>query len=174
MGAVRPSGTIPRGKEKGIEVDGRPFAFRNTIPANPDPPMPPEAKTGQRARATLEMGSRTGHEPTPTPPATVVIEEATRQEPPASVARPRQGRDPIRVDDLSSKRTTIRGPVGIRPRVVDASRVAHAPLDTRHAFVLQLIDGMLTPTELADASGFAQEEVDQILARLVRLAIIAM
>ena len=138
---ARESGTVPR---PDVEVDGRPLALRNTIPATSSTkePMNEEPATGQRPRLPSERGSK---------PA----------------------REAIRVDQLGSKRPSIRGPVEVRPRIVDASRVGSAPLDARHAFVLQLIEGRFTMSELADVSGMALEDIERIVTRLTRLGIVA-
>lgn len=138
---ARKSGTVPRPE---VEVDGRPLALRNTIPATASAKQgaKEEPATGQRPRLPAERGSK---------PA----------------------REAIRVDQVGSRRPSIRGPVEVRPRIIDASRVGRAPLDARHAFVLQLIEGRFTMSELADVSGLALEDIERIVGRLTRLGIVA-
>ena len=121
----------------------------------------PETKTGTRRRVTLGP-PREAPEKTP----------AENADPKRSGARQKRP-DPLRVDEVRASRTTMRGAVETMPRIVDASRIVQAPIDSRHAFLLQLIDGRSTMTELVDASGFREEEVEAIVARLERLGIIA-
>jgi hypothetical protein len=61
------------------------------------------------------------------------------------------------------------------PRLV-ASRavIAKAPIDTRAAFVLSLVDGRNTVDALVDMSGMPEDEVKAILSRLARLGLIAL
>src|SRR6185369_897506 len=61
------------------------------------------------------------------------------------------------------------------PRLV-ASRavIAKAPIDTRAAFVLSLIDGRNTIDALVDMSGMPEDEVKAILSRLARLGLITL
>ena len=57
---------------------------------------------------------------------------------------------------------------------MSSARIREAPIDARHAFVLSLIDGKTTIPDLADVAGIAESDVDAIVARLVRLGIVAM
>lgn len=85
-------------------------------------------------------------------------------------------REAIRVDEVGERapKITLKTPAERRPRVVDRSRIQHAPLGSRDAFVLQMIDGTFTVTDLCDATGATEQELDEILARLVRLGLVAM
>lgn len=52
--------------------------------------------------------------------------------------------------------------------------IAKAPIDTRAAFVLSLVDGRNTVDAIVDMSGMVEGEVKAILARLSRLGLIAL
>lgn len=125
-----------------VEVDGRPLSFRNTVPV-----AAPEAKTGQRPRVTL----------------------AREEEPPMTEKRERRA---IRVDEVALKRWSIRRPIGVHPRIADVSKIDSAPLEPREAFVLQLIDGTLSLSDLVDIAGLSPEEIERIVARLTRLGLV--
>jgi hypothetical protein len=135
-------------------------------------PARPEVTTGARRRFTQDIAKAfvDRHDTAP---------EMRISAPPQSgpvTKPPKTARPAIRVDEVpvSAKKITLRGPVELKPRVVNASRIQHAPLDARDAFLLQLIDGTMSSTDLVDASGFGQEDVDSILARLARLGIVAL
>ena len=52
--------------------------------------------------------------------------------------------------------------------------IAKAPIDTRAAFVLSLVDGRNTATAIVDMSGMLEDEVRAILERLARLGLISL
>ncbi|MBX3208982.1 MAG: hypothetical protein KF764_28375 [Labilithrix sp.] len=89
----------------------------------------------------------------------------------------RSARPPVTVDDVGAAavklaRTTRRESA---PKLL-ASRalIAKAPIDTRAAFVLSLIDGRNTVDAIVDMSGMPEDEVKAILDRLARLGLIAL
>jgi hypothetical protein len=91
--------------------------------------------------------------------------------------RRRSHRLPVKVDEVGAAavklaRTTRRESA---PELV-ASRatVAKAPIDSREAFVLSLVDGRNTVDAIVDMSGMSADEVNAILARLARLGLISL
>jgi hypothetical protein len=89
----------------------------------------------------------------------------------------RSGRPPVTVDEVGTAavklaRTSLRDSA---PKVI-ASRttIAKAPIDTRAAFVLSLVDGRNTVEALVDMAGMPEEEVRGILSRLARLGLISL
>lgn len=168
MGAVNPTDKPASGVR--AKPDEVPFDRRDT--ELQFDPARPEATTGARRRFTQDIANAfmERHDTVP---------EMRISAPPASgpVSKPpREPRAAIRVDEVpvSAKKITLRGPVELKPRIVNAERISRAPLDARDAFLLQLIDGTLSATDLVDASGFAEAEVEAILARLARLGIVAL
>jgi hypothetical protein len=135
-------------------------------------PARPEATTGARRRFTQDIAKAfvDRHDTVPEMRITAPPQSGPVTKP------PREPRAAIRVDEVpvSAKKITLRGPVELKPRVVNADRISRAPLDARDAFLLQLIDGTMSSTDLVDASGFTQADVDSILARLARLGIVAL
>lgn len=91
--------------------------------------------------------------------------------PPKRSSRPA----PLRVDDVGNAAMKIasRTRRSGAPRLVTARPDARsAPLDPPSAYVLSLVDGVLTVEGLADATGIAEEEVGRIVERLVRLGFV--
>ena len=93
------------------------------------------------------------------------------------VRRERSNRPPVTVDDVGAAavklaRTTRRDSA---PKLL-ASRavIAKAPIDTRAAFVLSLVDGRNTASAIVDMSGMLEDEVKAILERLARLGLISL
>ena len=91
--------------------------------------------------------------------------------------RERSNRPPVTVDEVgaaavkiarSSRRESA-------PKLL-ASRalIAKAPIDTRAAFVLSLVDGRNSVDAIIDMSGMLEDEVKAILARLARLGLISL
>lgn len=164
MGAVNPSsGVRARSRELPVERRDTELAFDLARP---------EKSTGSRRRFTQDIANAfmERHDTVP---------EMRVSAPPASgpvTKAPKASRQAIRVDqvDVSGKKITLRGPVELKPRIVNADRISRAPLDSRDGFLLQLIDGTLSTTDLVDASGFTEAEVEAILARLARLGIVAL
>ncbi len=88
--------------------------------------------------------------------------------------RTRVSRSPVTVDDVGPLAVKLaRGLRESAPKLV-ASRtmIARAPLDTRAAFVLSLVDGRNSTTAIVDMAGMPEEEVKAILDRLARLGLI--
>lgn len=93
------------------------------------------------------------------------------------VKRERSNRPPVTVDDVGTAavklaRTTRResAPKLLASRAV----IARAPIDTRAAFVLSLVDGRNTAAAIVDMSGMIEDEVKAILERLARLGLISL
>lgn len=187
QGIGRGSGVVSR---DGDADDGRPLSMRDTLPAPPAetappasaPPvsapftMQPESSTGTRRRVTLGIEALVPDRPDTIegmPKITVDRLPAPPKSSP-SERRKREAREPVRVDEIRGQKITLRGAAEARPRVIDTKNIARAPLESRDAFVIQLIDGTLTMTELSDATGIAEAELDKIVARLIRLGIVAM
>jgi hypothetical protein len=91
--------------------------------------------------------------------------------------RERSGHPPVTVDNVGATavnlaRKSIRESA---PKLV-ASRgmIAKAPIDTRAAFVLSLVDGRNTMDAIVDMSGMVDTEVKTILERLARLGLISL
>jgi hypothetical protein len=91
--------------------------------------------------------------------------------------RTRSSRPPIRVDDVGAAAVAIASKAvrtsGVR-LLKTRSELTNAPIDHRDAFVLSLIDGAMSVQALVDVSGFAEEEIVNILARLARLGIVSL
>lgn len=117
------------------------------------------------------------------------VERVVRSDPPAdrrsswepeaaTGTRPKQRslRPAVAVDEVGTTAVKIaRTRREVAPKVI-ASRtmVAKAPIDTRAAFVLSLVDGRNTATAIVDASGMLEDEVKAILERLARLGLISL
>ncbi len=91
--------------------------------------------------------------------------------------RQRSNRPPVTVDEVGAAavklaRTTRRETA---PKVL-ASRalIAKAPIDTRAAFVLSLVDGRNTVDAIIDMAGMPEDEVRAILERVARLGLISL
>lgn len=87
----------------------------------------------------------------------------------------RSQRPPVTVDEVGATalkiaRTTRRE--GSPKLVASRAIVAKAPIDTRSAFVLSLVDGRNTVDAIVDMAGMPVEEVKGILERLARLGLI--
>lgn len=138
---------------------------------------PPPSPTGRHPRQTL----RREEDPGPARPRSdrPMSPRTTSWVPEASTGtrRKRDSRDPVVVDEVGAAavrlaRTTGRGaaPKLIAPR----SAIAKAPIDSRAAFVLSLIDGRNTVEALVDMSAMPEDEVRGMLARLARLGLISL
>lgn len=88
----------------------------------------------------------------------------------------REGRAAVTVDDVGVVAVKIaRGARRSSAPKLVASReaIASAPIDTRSAFVLALVDGQNMVDAIVDMAGMPEDEVRAILARLARLGLIA-
>lgn len=165
MGAVNPSSGV-RPKPEEVPFDRRDTELQFD-------PRRPEASTGKHRRFTQDIANAFAERHDTVP-------EMRVSAPPASgpVSKPpREPRAAIRVDEVpfsKAQKITLRGPVELKPRIVNPDRIAKAPLDARDGFLLQLVDGRLSTSDLVDASGFTEADVESILARLARLGIIAL
>ncbi len=86
-----------------------------------------------------------------------------------------RSRRPLTVDTVGDAATRIaRTTRQTSPKIVATpSMISSAPLDSRSAFVLSLVDGTSDVAAIVDAAGMASEEVLGILARLARLGLIS-
>ncbi len=145
----------------------------------PDPAAPDSTPEPRRVRDSI----RREEDPEPTPTVRSDRPSARRTAswaPEATTGtrrRERTSRPPVTVDEVgvaavklarTSRRETA-------PKLL-ASRalIAKAPIDTRAAFVLSLVDGRNTVDAIVDMSGMVEGEVKAILARLSRLGLIAL
>lgn len=132
------------------------------------PAWEPEASTGTRQRVghSRQPGTpSTGPASSPKPPITSNAPGANRSRPPVTV-------DDVGAAAVKLARTTRRESA---PKLV-ASRamIAKAPIDTRAAFVLSLVDGRNSINAIVDMSGMVEDEVKAILERLARLGLISL
>jgi hypothetical protein len=86
-----------------------------------------------------------------------------------------RSRPPVTVDEVGATalkiaRTTLRE--GAPKLLASRATVSKAPIDTRSAFVLSLVDGRNTVNAIVDMAGMPEDEVKSILERLARLGLI--
>lgn len=135
------------------------------------------ADTGRHARVSIrreeDPEAETPRSDRPTARRTISWEPEAK----TGTRRKRTNRPAVRVDEVGAAavelaRSTGRGPA---PKVV-ASRavVAKAPIDSRAAFVLSLVDGRNTVEAVVDMAGMPEDEVRDTLARLARLGLISL
>jgi hypothetical protein len=138
------------------------------VPTIPPPPSFPGVR-----RDTRPFESQ----PPPRPSWAPEAASATARRPsilPPTERRPRASRPPVRVDDVGQAAVRLaRGPEERAPRLKASDRmIAQAPIDSRTAFLLSMIDGQNTVETLADVTGMARDEVSALLERLTRLGLI--
>ena len=89
----------------------------------------------------------------------------------------RTSRPPVTVDEVGVAAVKLaRGTRRESAPKLLASRavIAKAPIDTRAAFVLSLVDGRNSVNAIVDMSGMLEDEVKAILERLARLGLISL
>jgi hypothetical protein len=94
----------------------------------------------------------------------------------AEAATGPRSRKPLTVDSVGDAATRIARTQHSQtaPKVIAApALVASAPIDSRTAFVLSLVDGTSDVPAIVDAAGMPADEVIGILARLARLGLIS-
>lgn len=129
---------------------------------DPDEPMP--SRPERRATATWEKEPTTG----------------TRRKSgsAATAGSAGSGRPPLSVDDVGTAAVKLaaRAPRRESAPQLLATRgmIAKAPIDTRTAFVLSLVDGRNSVDAIVDMAGMPAEEVKAILARLARLGLVSL
>ncbi len=155
------------------------------------PPAVPSVVPGSGMRASTE------------PPARRPRESIHREEEPATTAEGQGGDRATGVSGRTSTTIAWgdEAPTGTRPKarpnmvdkvgdtavriartthqgapkpLASSATVAAAPIDSRAAFVLSLVDGRNNEGTIVDMSGMPEEEVHAILARLARLGLIAL
>jgi len=143
-----------------------------------DDPAPESTSSPKRVRDTV----RREEDPDPTPAIRSDRPSARRtaswepEAPTGTRRRERSSRPPVTVDEVGV--TAVKLARGTRresaPKLL-ASRavIAKAPIDTRAAFVLSLVDGRNTVDAIVDMSGMLEDEVKAILDRLARLGLIS-
>ena len=68
-----------------------------------------------------------------------------------------------------------RGSRGVIPKLLKSKgEIEAAPIDHRAGFLLAHIDGVTTVPGLVDICGMPEDQVNEILERLVRLGIVAL
>lgn len=143
-------------EDPGGDIREEQVSLRPPKPASGAPPrrsslgsarFAPERDTGTRAKP-----------PTPSTPS------------PARSLRPPVTVDEVGATALKIARSTRRE--GAPKLVASRAIVARAPIDTRSAFVLSLVDGRNTVDAIVDMAGMPADEVKAILGRLARLGLI--
>lgn len=99
-----------------------------------------------------------------------------KPEAPTGTRRRRTSRPPVSVDDVGAAAVKIaRTRRESAPKLVATrSIISRAPIDTRAAFILSLIDGRNSTAAIVDMSGMPEAEVKGILERLARLGLITL
>ncbi len=170
---------------------------RESFRSHPDEPVPesrdasrPRLRDSVRREDPDDAPIQTKESVSPNPPrASLTPGQAPRSNPPRKTAswepeaptgtrrKARSGRPPVTVDEVGIgavklARKSVRESA---PKLV-ASRgmIAKAPIDTRAAFVLSLVDGRNTMGAIVDMSGMLEDEVKAILERLARLGLISL
>ncbi|MBX3230149.1 MAG: hypothetical protein KIT84_25050 [Labilithrix sp.] len=154
--------------------------------------MDPEDRIPRLESAELEKARAAALKPeaiTPPPSSRARVPREDEDEPPRSQrygqrttaswgdeapSGPRS-RKPLAVDSVGPAATRIaRGTRQTAPKVVATkSMISNAPLDSRTAFILSLVDGSSDVPAIVDAAGMPADEVIGVLARLARLGLIS-
>lgn len=132
----------------------------------PEPLVPDELAAKQTIRTPYDSNQPASSGHSSKPPASGPARK------PSGTPRP----SPVRVDDVggAAMKLASRGRPSSAPRLAKAKLDASkAPLDSQSAYVLSLIDGMLTVEGLADITGIPADRVTQIIDRLQRLGFVA-
>lgn len=143
-----------------------------------DPPVEPAAASVRpRLRDSVRREDPDDVPPAPSSRGRFATEAPTGTRRKEDDAKGSGGRAAVTVDKVGAAavklaRTTRRDTA---PKLV-ASRaiIAKAPIDTRSAFVLSLVDGQNTVESLLDMAGMPEAEVRAILDRLARLGLISL
>lgn len=163
----------------------------------PSPSASADPVTATRARALDESPSQSESQrssplSSPAPRATPAADPTPRATP-ASAAIPAPGgagahetraseprtqvgsRPAVRTDEVGTLKLAARAPASrsvVRARLPRAD-LASAPIGPREAFVLALLDDVVTVQSLVDMSGLAEPELEAILDRLQRLGLVS-
>jgi hypothetical protein len=151
--AEAPTGSAPRRLRDSIRRDdeGEPSSVREERISREEPTLRSDRPTARRASWEPETPTGTRPRERSLRPAVTVDEVGTTA---MKIARTRR--------EVAPKLTATR------------SVIAKAPIDTRAAFVLSLVDGRNTTTAIVDSSGMLEDEVKAILERLARLGLISL
>lgn len=93
-----------------------------------------------------------------------------------SAMRPRlPSRPAISVDEVGDAAVSLaRGRRASAPALLASkAEIAKAPIDSRAAFVLSLVDGHTPASAIVDTAGLPEDEVHGILERLAKLGLIS-
>lgn len=162
LGMGNPEDNIPRLDSAELEKARAKFAKPPAQIITPPPvsrPMVPREDDDREPPSSTRYGNR---------PAGAWADEAP--------SGPRS-RKPLTVDSVGPTATRIARTTTARqtsPKVIATkTMISSAPLDSRSAFVLSLVDGNSDVAAIVDGAGLPSEEVIAILARLSRLGLIA-
>lgn len=143
-------------------------------PAGTPPVMRQQTAVGLGSKThPQDSSSRRSGPPVSRPPSSKPFSKPGRwQEEAPSGPRSRK---PLTVDAVGDTATRIaRNTRQTAPKVIASQAIiASAPLDSRSAFVLSLVDGTSDVPAIVDATGMPSDEVIGILARLARLGLIS-
>lgn len=142
--APAPEVPAPEELPEAARPDEAPARSPSRRPSAPPASWAPEATTGTRTRVHTERGSR---------PPPVVVDEV--------------GAAAVKLAHTTRRESA---PTLLASRAV----ISRAPIDTRAAFVLSLVDGRNTVPAIVDMSGMVEDEVKAILERVARLGLIAL
>ena len=95
-------------------------------------------------------------------------------EAPTGTRRRKASRPPVQIDDVGRAAVRIAGARRESAPKLLASRamLSRAPIDSRAAFLLSMIDGSNTIESLVDATGMTSDEVRTTLERCARLGLV--
>lgn len=132
--------------------------------------------SGARVR---EAEASAAESPASEEPAPFSGEVALERAPKISTCRPRarSSRPPVRVDDVGDRAVLIAAKVvrSTAPKALKTrGELTDAPIDSRDAYVLSLVDGKLSVPAIVDIAGMPEREIVAILERLARLGIVSL
>ena len=176
-------------EEEDVSPDSAPRSDRFQVSASRPPhpatrPRPPGSPPIARQQTAVGLGSKTR----PQVHAQQLPASGTAPVSRPGVGRPPSGnwneeapsgprsRKPLTVDQVGDTATRIARTT--RPQtapklIATQAHIASAPIDSRTAFVLSLVDGTTDVPAIVDATGMPADEVIGILARLARLGLIS-
>jgi hypothetical protein len=128
----------------------------------------PSAPPSSSSRVREGMDDTVPRESAPTAPASVTK---------LSSRRPHASRGAVRVDDVGDVAVAIasKAAPSFAPKLLKTrGELTSAPIDSRDAFVISLIDGEMSVQAIVDIAGMPRADVGAILDRLVQLGIIAL
>jgi hypothetical protein len=165
-GTPRPGQQLPRFDSGSIERVK--MSQRETI-AEKDEPVPSSEPSKSKRTTTRSFEVEGTTETTETPDKRKWDSEA-----PTGTRRKKQSRPPVQVDDVGRTAVRIAGArrEGAPKLLASRAMLARAPIDSRAAFLLSMIDGNNTVESLVDATGMSAQEVRTTLERCARLGLV--